>query len=278
MVKNSLKRYRRIIKRIFAFTKREFKLRTRYKFSFISTTIFSPILHILPLIVIYWGLLTEPIGIVNSSNFYSWLFLGALCYQIFFLGSGFFRGRFMDEKYWMTIYGTLIAPISKYYLLFGTIIQLEIEGFISTIIMLTISFIFNSTALISFFLIFLITILTVIMGAALGLINGTIYLVNENYVVFLDYLGYAIAFFSTYSIPFEIFSKIQVCNFPIFEWVVRVNPLFNIINLVRFIWLGKYSPDLIYSLIYIIILTICLVIIAVYLFSKITRRYGVRGY
>jgi ABC-type polysaccharide/polyol phosphate export permease len=117
-------------------------------------------------------------------------------------------------------------------------------------------------------------LLTLIAGAALGLINGTVFLINENYVVFLDYFAYFLALFSTYSIPYEFFSKIH----PIAQWLVQINPLYHVIKLMRAIWFGTYSPELISSVIYIVILTICLMIIGVYLFQKFTRRFGVRGY
>lgn len=277
MVKNSLNRFRRIIHRTISFSKRDLKLRTRYKWTFISGTLFLPILHILPLVVLYWGILFAGMGGipgVSQQNYLAWLFLGALCFSIFFLGSSHFRGSFVEEKYWMTMYGTLMAPISKYYLLFGAIIQMEIEGFISTVFLLIISFIALPTTLISLFLVLLITFLLIIMGAAFGLISATFYLINENYANLFDYIGYAISFFSTYSIPYEVLSKIH----PVVQWLVNMNPLYHVINVVRSIWFGTFDPGLIFSVLYIIVLTICLTVGAVYLFSKITRRYGVRGY
>jgi ABC-type polysaccharide/polyol phosphate export permease len=272
-----LERFRRIVKRTLSFSRRELKLRTRYKWAFLSNTIVIPLLHALPMILLYWGIFSMIAGEfeeVNAGNYLPWLLLGALCYQVFFLGNSFFKGRFIEEKYWTTITGTLIAPISKYYLLFGVIIQLGIEGFVTAVLLTVLSFIALPTTLFSLFLLFLIFLLTVAMGAALGLINGTFFLTNENYCIFFDYLAYILAFTSTYSIPYEVFSSIH----PIVAGIVQVNPLYHIIKLTRSIWFGTFEPDLLYSLLYVVIFVICLMIIGVYLFSKITRRYGVRGY
>ena len=272
-----MNRYRRIIKRTLSFSRRELKLRTRYKWPLISSSIVYPILHVLPLVLLYWGLLSTvsgDFGEVTAENFLPWLLVGTLCYSVFFLGCAFFKGRFVEEKYWGTIIGTLIAPISKYYFLFGAIIQLSIEAFFTTILWTILAFIIFPTSLSGLFLLFLIIFITIIIGASLGLIHGTIILVNENYGVFFDYLSYSLAFFSTYSIPYEVFSRIH----PIVQGVVDINPLYHIIKITRAIWFGTYGSDLISSLIYIIIFAICLMIVGVYLFSKITRHYGVRGY
>jgi len=269
-----LKKSERIYKRTVAFAKREFKLSTRYKWPFISNLIITPILHSLPYFILYLGII--PAGAtgfdeISSETIIPWIFLGIFAMTVFFSGYSYFRSRFGEEKYWMTINGILIAPVSKYYLLFGVIIQLIINSIVTASVLLTISFIFYPIGIFNFLIIFLTILITLIAGAAAGLINGTFWLVNENIYPLFDYLAYFMGFLSCYSIPYNVFPGFL-------KVLIEANPLYHFIKIMRTFWIETVTIDILWSFLYVTIFTIVCVIVGVYLFSKVTRRWGVRGY
>jgi len=200
-----------------------------------------------------------------------WVFLGSLIYSTFTEAYGAFNRRFLSEKYWMTIHGTLIAPVSKYYLLFGVIIDLMISGSITTVIFLIMSFLSVPIGFISILLVFIVFLMALISAAGIGLIKGSFHLINENLSPLFDYALYFLIFFSCYSIPFELYP-------PFLQIIIYINPLFHFINLTRGFWIGDFSFDPVLSFLYLLVFCIVCVILGVYFFTKLTRRYGVRGY
>lgn len=261
------------IRRTLAFAKREFKLRTRYKWSFISTVFVLPLLHAAPIVILYAGLMGMVGGVeeVTGSNYLTWVLLGSVFYSTFSLAYGVFRRRFTEEKYWMTIDGTLIAPISKYYLLFGVIIELAVEGIIMSLPFMIMSYIVMPTAFINILFIYLIFLITLITGAGISIVGGAMYLIDENLVVFFDYGLFIIIFLSTYFIPFDLY--------PAFLQIfVFINPLYHFINISRNAWFGFYSIDIFWSFLFLVIICVVCVVLGIYIFNKTTRRFGVRGY
>jgi hypothetical protein len=63
-----------------------------------------------------------------------------------------------------------------------------------------------------------------------------------------------------------------------------INPLYYLFDLARLVWLFGLDPALAYNfltpthIIIVIIGLICLPIIAVYLFKKLYKKYGISGY
>jgi len=269
-----LRKSKRIIVRTLAFAKREFKLKTRYKWPFLSTTIIMPIIHALPFIILYWGLLIGSSGDlseITAENYLAWVLLGSIIYSTYSLGYMVFRLNFWSEKFWMTIHGTLIAPASKYYLLFGTIIQLLIQGLLSSLIFFIIAFVSFPTSFINIFFVLIIFVVALIAGAGLSLINGTFLLINENLVPFFDFFLYGLTFLSCYAIPYELYpSFLQVA--------VKFNPLYHIINITREVWFNNYSIEILWSFLYILAFCVISVMLGIYFFNKYTRRFGVHGY
>lgn len=259
--------------RTLAFTKREFKLATRYKWAFLSVTIVLPMLHVLPLIILYGGLMTFISGIkeVTPDNYLSWVLLGSLLYTVFLKGWQIFRKRFANEKYWMTIYGILIAPVSKYYLLFGVVIELMGEVAVTSGLFLILAFIAFPTMIVNILVVTVIILITLIGACGVSMINGTFYLINENTQLIFDYILYFLVFISTYLIPFELYPSFL-------QGFIYVNPFYHLINTIRSAWFGLYTIEFFWSFLYIGVFSIVCVIIGVIVFSKLTRRFGVRGY
>lgn len=233
-----------------------------------------PILHVLPLIVLYWGIVTILPGSgesITPTNYLPWVLLGSLIISMFVWGYNVFHLRFTSEKYWMTIYGILIAPVSRYYLIFGVFIELSIQALFTSTLFFCICIVVFPTSILNFILVYGIVFLALIAGVGIGLVNGAFYLVNENLTTLFEYALYILSFLSCYSIPYEFYpSFLQI--------FILSNPLYHFINLGRDLWFMNLNLNSLWSFLYILIFSVVCIIVGVYFFSKLTRKFGVRGY
>lgn len=266
-----MRKSKRIIVRTLAFARKEFKLSMRYKWTYVSRVIILPLLHIIPFLILYGGFQTLTTPSPDDILINPKLFLGSIIVSVFVLGLSSVRIRFANEKFWMTMEGTLIAPASKYYLLSGVIIELGIQAAITSVMFMVITFILYPTAIINIILVSGIIFLILIAGSGLSLLNGTFVLINENLAQIFDFAQYFLVFFSTHTILYEYWPKELL-------WFVNVNPLYHFVNLTRNLWLGVQGVENLWSFLYIIVFTVICVMIGVWSFSKLTLRYGIRGY
>ena len=263
------------IKIIYAFTEKEIKKSWRYKYFFLTRIFIEPILSMVPFLLIYSGIFYSEnlieFGGITQENYLSWLFIGSLFHIFAFQGFTAFENRFITEKYWMTIQGSLLAPISKYYLLFGIIIEVFIESSISFIILSIFSYIFSPTNFFNIFLIFIILFITLLGTAGIGLIDGAFAISNEDYRFFFKYCYFIMLFLSCYAIPYAIFPKFL-------EPFILINPLYHSIFLIREIWFNSFSLNCITSLIILLIFTSLSLLLSVMIFNKIWKKFGIEGY
>jgi len=208
-----------------------------------------PLLHALPLIVLIGGIVmvaTSELESINSSTFLPWVLLGSAIYSIYLNGYTAFLFRFINEKYWMTIYGTLIAPISKYYLVFGVFIELAVQALFTSTLFFILSFIIYPTSILNLFMVYGVMFLALIAGVGISLVNGTFYLINENLTPLFEYALYILVFLSSYSIPYELYPQFL-------QFFILANPLFHFINLGRDIWFMNLNLNSLWSFLYILI-------------------------
>ncbi|MHA1251363.1 MAG: ABC transporter permease [Candidatus Helarchaeota archaeon] len=260
---------------LIAFTEKELKKNWRYKYYFLMRIIADPILSMIPFLLIYSGLFYSEtltsLGDITQSNYLSWLFLGSLFHSFAFQGFIAFENRFLTEKFWMTIEGSLLAPISKYYILFGIIVEISIESSISFLILTIFSYIFYPTNFFNIILIFIILFLTLLGTAGIGLIEGAFIISNEDYRFFFKYLYFILIFFSCYTIPYVIFPSFL-------QPLVIINPLYHSVSLIRSIWFNTVSFDNIISLINLLVFTTLSLLFSVMIFNKIWKKFGLKGY
>lgn len=208
---------------------------------------------------------------IDSDNYLVWVLLGSLAYSVYTKGYTVFPQRLGAEKFWMTIDGTLIAPVNKYYLAFGTIVEISVQALFTSVIFLILSFFSFSTGFLNIILVIILLIIILIAGAGISLVFGSLHLINENWSTLSEYGLYILMFFSTYSIPLELFPS----------WLhgfIKINPIYHFIDLTRNFWFGSFSIEMIWSFLYVLVFTVLCVIFGVMTFSKLTRKYGVHGY
>ncbi|MHA1299683.1 MAG: ABC transporter permease [Candidatus Helarchaeota archaeon] len=300
-----LERIRRIYNKTLAITEKELKLELRFRLQFFYNIFVLPFLALIPFVILYGGVFSDQGSYINSllsifladkageteiyyyliynfiqqnyistfnqNNYLSWLLIGNIVHTFSKNGFDAFVSRFQIEKYWGTIQGTLLAPLNRYLLLASYIIMVLIQSFLYFLMMITISFIVYPVSFIEFIFMFFMSFLTLIAACGIGLLKGAVTLANENVRFFFELFQFFVIFFSCYSIPREYFPEfLQVFTL--------INPFYHGINLARDAYFGIYAPDFTFSLTYVITFAISISIIAVYLFNKIMKKYGVHGY
>ncbi|MFX0138120.1 MAG: ABC transporter permease [Candidatus Hodarchaeota archaeon] len=299
-----LVKLKRIYNKTIAVTEKELKLKLRFPLSFFAYIFVKPFYSLIPFLILYTGLFAlqgpdltsiliffselkfnDPLvqyqlynflksafsSSLNQTNYLSWLIVGNLIFVFSKNGFDAFIEKFIFEKYWNTIQGTLLAPINRYLMLIGYILITLIESMIFFIMMIIISAFLFPISIFQIISIFLIACLMIVASGGIGLIKGSINLSTESYRVFFELGQFLILFLSCYTIPFEYFPEFL-------QGIIIINPFYHGVNLARNIFYGVYTPDIFLSLLFIIIFAIITAIIGVYLFNKIWKKFGIHGY
>jgi len=295
-------RVKRILRQTYGVIQKEFTLRTRYPLSFFSGIFTTSILSLIPLIFIYGGLLnlknpnffqiyyflsgdknaiyylllfdflkSSISGSLNQKNYLNWLLIGNIIYTFSSHGIDAFDRRFMNEKFWGTVQGMVLAPINRYLILLGYIFTTIIESCVYFVVFITISYLIFPVSILQIFQVFFIACIMIIASGGIGLIIGTISLANENFAPAFLLVQFIILFFSCYSIPLEFFPDF-------FKGIVLINPYYHGTELARNIFLGTNRVNSIYSFLYILVFAIIVSSMGAYISGKIWTKYGVHGY
>jgi len=274
--RSSLKRY---VRQTFALIEKNLYLDLFVK-STIITRFLNPIVSLFVFIFIF-NIIFSSKGIMkfgywNSSNFVLFILL-AFCVQIIRQITQYFLVSFTSEKYWKTLSAIMVAPVNKNILLFSSLISELIIYSLPLGIILIILMIFFPITIIFFLLSLLVFFLIYLILASIGLIIGVYSISNEKYVQYLLLILNVILIFSCLNYPKEIFPSF-------IQFFILLNPFYYIFDLLRLIWyLGiDFDSAIIYitplHIIYLLFFSIFSPIIAVKVFNKIYKKYGITGY
>ncbi|MHA1277496.1 MAG: ABC transporter permease [Candidatus Helarchaeota archaeon] len=259
---------------IVAITEKEIRLELRFGKDFFLKLIVTPLLFLIPYFLLYMGIfnyVTEDLGTLTPENYPVWLFLGSIFFTFGLNGFNSFDTKFMYEKYWMTIQALMLTPISRYAILIGGTIETFIRSFITFLIFVIFSYIFLPTGIINIFAIILILNIILAASMGIGILRGGIALVNENYRSFLSYFVFFVLFFSCYSIPFSLLPG------PL-KNLALANPFYHGLLLIRSIWFNTLEFSMIYSFIYLLVFAALCIVLGIWLFNKLLKRFGIQGY
>ena len=271
-----------IIDESLAIAEKEIKLSTRFKLPFFTQSLVGPLIRILPFLLIYTGFFSisqdVTIGeLVKPDTFIVFLILGMLADVFFETGWRTFGNKFMREKFWETISATFLAPINKLSLILGTGLAEFVSIFPSLIIFFIIGFIIVPIGFLKLGVILLALLLLFLISLSIGLIVGSASLFNENFIPIFNYVRIVIVFFSCFYYPIEVLEIKQLGAIgQIFPAIASINPVYQVINLIRNIWFGTGLE--LQPLIYILFFAIVTPIAAVYLFKRLFKVLSIQGY
>ncbi len=261
----------------------------RFGWKYIMTIAISPMISFFPLFFLYGGFFfyfNKDLITVNRYNYGAWILMGIIFFQFCNRMLIRYENVFVREKYWHTIEFTLLAPINRYSVLFGFVIQNILEQTAISIILAIVAFLYSPTLIPNIFLIFIVLAFFSSGVAGLGILRGVIALSNENFMSLFGLLSFVFLFLSSYSIPIELFPL------PI-AMVIRINPLYMELALIRNIWfypLTWFSDIFVNSLtlnffginffdiIYIVCFNLIAIVLGMYFFDRIWERFGIHGF
>ncbi len=264
---------------IYSLTVKDLKLKTRYKTEFIVEYI-APLLSLFFPYIIFSTLFNIEQDIFETyyskDNFLLFILLGYCISTLIFLLWNY-KDLFYDEKTWKTLNAVIVAPVSKFNILFGYLLSGLISKSLPIIVIVIICYILYPISLI--FLIFVILILfsISITFAGMGFLLGLFEIVNEDISASLAVGISVISIMSCVFYPIEIFPEEL-------QFFIKLNPLYYYFDLLRLTWWAgiNYGEAISYITIYHILIvgifTIITPITASFLFIKIYNKYGTSGY
>ncbi|MFX0139796.1 MAG: ABC transporter permease [Candidatus Hodarchaeota archaeon] len=267
------------LRKIFAIIEKELYLQLRYK-SAIILRIMEPIIQILILLFLYglvFGLQEGySIGYWNEINFVLFILM-AFCLQLFRPITTKYFQSFIVEKYWKTLSATLIAPVNKFSLLLGILTSSIIINSIGFVVVFTIMYVLFPISLL-YFLLFVLTFIGILISfASIGLLIGVFGISNEDFGNYFYITLRFIFLFTCINYPKEIFPEF-------IQFFILLNPLYYIVDLLRLVWYLGLDPGtaIIYitpiHIISIILFTVLIPILAIALFERVYKKYGITGY
>ncbi len=262
-----------VLRQGFAFGEKDLKLSFRFKVYFFVNVFSGPLINIGLFGTVFLGFLgasgnTTYSG-VSGSNFVSFVILGALASTIFNQTSNMFPTKFQGEKYWQTISGLLASPLSPWALVIGAGISQLVNLSVVIIFFVTLAYIFFPASLIAVIgsLYFLALLYATVAG--LSLINGAIFLVNENATPIINYILLGTGYLSCFFFPLSFVPSIL-------RPFAMINPIYFSVYSMRALWIGQ--PLNIYYLILAPVIAILSVSISTFVFTRIWRNLDTTGY
>ena len=267
------------ITRIYALIEKEIYLQTRFKSQLIINLI-NPIIQLVVYFFLFGAIFSIQEGISlgywNSSNFLLFLFIAmsiSYCQPIV----DKYAQIFIQEKYWKTLSAIIIAPVNRFSLLIGILLSQIAISSVGVIILLTFAIILYPISISMLFLFLFVYFGILIVFGSIGLIVGAYAISNENFKNYYTLVVRILFLMSCINYPKELFPEI-------ITFAISLNPLYYLFDFLRLIWYSGISPAvavpyiLPIHIITFILLVVLSPIIAVFLFERIYKKYGIIGY
>lgn len=222
-------------------------------------TILPPIITIILYFIVFGKILGNKIGYISGYQYIEYIFPGLLVMSIinnsyFNVSSSFFISKF--QKY---IEEIIISPILNIIVIIGFILGGIIRSFLVFLILFIISYLFFDIYIYNFYLILFNFLLTSILFSLLGFINAVFAKKFDDINIFPTFVLTPLLYFSGIFFSLEL-----IPNF--LKGFVYFNPLFYIVNLFRYSFLGISEINLFFSVFFLIFFLIFLYLFLIYVF------------
>ena len=174
-----------------------------------------------------------------------------------------------------TLPGIIIAPFNRINLLFGIFFSHLIVISIPFTTFIIISYFYYPISIITILSVLILYFLLALFFSGIGLVIGVFAISKESIVVILNLFFSIAIWFSCLSMPFEFFPGF-------FQNIVVYNPLFYNFAIIRYVWI---EDNIVYSLFnhgfnfFVLISSgIVLIILGIFFFDYIYKKYGIAGY
>jgi len=273
------KSVKRSLRQIIAIVEKEVFLALRVKATFFFRFL-NPMIQLILFIFIF-GIIFNiksgySIGYWNGSNFVLFLLL-AYIVQFSKAINVKYRNSFVNEKYWKTLSAIMVAPVNRFTLLIGILVSQLILISVPLIFLFILALILYPISILFILLVFLIFISIFLTFAGIGLIIGVFGISYEELEPYANLILRFLFLFSCANYPKELFP-------PIIQSFIVINPFYYMFDLLRLTWyMGinyeeAISHITVIHIVMVLLLTILIPIIALVLFERIYKKYGITGY
>ena len=245
----------------------------------IITRFINPLIQIFIYLLLF-GLLFRvdsiQLGYWNSSNYIAFLLLAYNINLSRSIINKYFQ-LFIVEKYWNTLSAVLIAPLNRFILLIGILFSELVLDIIPITIIFTITYIISGVSVIFFILTIFLFFCIYFLFASIGLLIGVFAISNEEYVHYSFFFLRIIILLGCLNFPIEVLPDIL-------HFLVYINPFYYVFDLLRLsLYLGMdftTASSLInpFHLTIVPLFIILAPFVALILFDRIYKKYGITGY
>ncbi len=257
---------------------KDLKLKTRYKVQYlfsILTPLFTFIIPYLIFMKLFEAIGDKSFGIWTPHNFIIFVLTGLFVIFIFRLIEAYGK-ILLFEKYYKTLSGLLISPITITSFLMSILISELIVLAIPLILILSLCFFIAKASFFTILFITFLFFLACLLLASIGLALGVFKLSVEGRFAVLIFFFKFLLIFSCYKYPIEFFPDFL-------KFFIIFNPFYYYWDLIRYIFVFGiefviFNPDFMVHFIIIFILTIIAPILSIYIFKYTFKKYGISGY
>jgi ABC-2 type transport system permease protein len=270
-----IRKFKENISQVSALVEKNLNLAFRFKLNLIFQIIFPIITIIMPLILMnYIFAFNNQIGSWTESNFIVYQLI-AFNINILRLNISTYPSHFNEEKFWNTLPALIIGPFNRMNLLFGTFFSQLIILSVPLSVSITICWFFYQVSFFTLLVVILEYLLIALVFSGIGIILGIFTISNENVTKLLQFIIQLVIWLSCVTFPFEIFPDFL-------KNIIRLNPLYYILDILRFTWLNddifvSFSSNP-FHFVLLGISAVILPLIGVFIFNKVYRKYGIVGY
>ncbi len=257
---------------------KELKLKMRYRFKFIFSIITPLLGFIIPFLIfrkLFQAIGNQSYGIWTPQNYIIFILTGVFVVLIFRF-TEIYGKSLMEEKFWKTLQGMFLSPITIPTLLLGKLLSELIILVVPLGLIFLFCFIIAQSSFVSIIFVLLIFLSSCFLMASIGLAIGSFRLsVESSYAIFFTIFKFFLIF-SCYKYPKEFFPE----NLQLF---ILFNPFFYYWDMIRCILIFGFdyvflNPTFLVHFIVILISTIAAPILSIKFFEFIYRKYGIAGY
>ncbi len=237
----------------------------------------TPLVSVIMPLIIMGQLFTfaESFGPWDSTNFFIYQLIAYQLVVVYAVTNAY-SSQLASEKVWLTLPALIIAPFRQVYLMIGIYFSFLTVIAFPFIIFFILALIYLPITILTIFAMLFVFFCLSLIFSGIGLFLGVGAISKENIVPYIRW-GLSIAFsFSAITLPFEFFPEGIVQN------IIRLNPLYYIIDIARLVWIEN---NFIYSITHhpfhlfvLLSLTILLPILGYKFYDYIFKKYGIVGY
>lgn len=226
-----------------------------------SQTLLPPVITQSLYFIIFGGFIGSQVADINGISYMAFIVPGLVMMGV--INSSFSNvvSSFFSSKFMKNFEELMVSPTSNSAIIFGYVIGGALRGLLVGLIVFVVSILFTLPEIAHFGIILLFILLTSIIFALGGLINGIYAKSFDDVSIFPTFVLTPLTYFG------GVFYSIHALP-EIWQTISKFNPILYMVDGFRYGFYGTSDIPLLYSLLVLIGLTILLFTISVYLLNK----------